>query len=107
MGSNDCASKYVSVYDFNRDYPTMIENLQKLCPNSEIILCTLATSPFYSVSDQQAYNEVIAKYGNEYGLRVLDLSGADLTGKLVDSAHPNTSGMTEFANEVIEKLLEE
>ena len=107
MGSNDCASKYVSLYDFDRDYPKMIENLQKLCPDSEIILCTLATSPFYTVSDQLEYNEVIAKYGNEYGLRVLDLSGADLTGKLVDSAHPNTSGMTEFANEVIEKLLEE
>lgn len=107
MGSNDCASKYVSLYDFNRDYKVMIENLQKLCPNSEIVLCTLATSPFYSKENQTEYNEVIKKYAEEYNLKVLDLVGADLTGHLVDSAHPNTSGMTVFANEVVEKLLEE
>ncbi len=107
MGSNDCASKYVSLIDFNRDYKVMIENLQKLCPNSEIILCTLATSPFYTVENQIAYNEVITRYGSEYGLRVLDLTGADLTGHLVDSAHPNTSGMTIFANELVKKLLKE
>ena len=107
MGSNDCASQYVSAYDFKRDYPTMIKNLQELCPNSEIILCTLATSPFYSTSSQDEFNDIIKMYAEEYKLKCLDLSGANLAGKLVDSAHPNTAGMTEFANEVIEKLLEE
>lgn len=107
MGSNDCASKYVSAYDFERDYPKMIENLQKLCPNSEIILCTLATSPFYSVEDQTEYNDIIKMYAETYNLKCLDLASANLAGKLVDSAHPNTAGMTEFANVVIEKLLEE
>ena len=86
----------------------MIENLQKLCPNSEIILCTLVSNPsFYSASDQEAYNNVIETYGEQFGLKVFDLSEVSLAGKLVDSAHPMTSGMTVFADKVTELLLKE
>ena len=108
MGSNDCASQYVTLNHFNLAYKKMIENLRKLCPNSEIILCTLVSNPsFYSASDQEAYNNVIETYGEQFGLKVFDLSEVSLAGKLVDSAHPMTSGMTVFADKVTELLLKE
>ena len=46
----------------------------------------------------------LTKFVEEFDLKVLDLSNADLSGKLVDSAHPNTLGMSELASEVIEEL---
>lgn len=106
MGSNDCASQYVSLLDFTRGYKKMIDNLQSLCPNSEIILCTLATSPFYSVEEQTSFNDVITNYGKEYNLTVFDLSSVNLEGKLVDSAHPSVSGMNVFADKMTELLME-
>ena len=104
MGSNDCASKYVSYDAFNEGYRQMLNNLKELCPNSEIILCTLAKSPFYDDDERIKFNGAIVKYGEEFELKVLDLSNVDLSGKLVDSAHPNTLGMSELASEVIEEL---
>ena len=104
MGSNDCASKYVSYDAFNEGYRQMLNNLKELCPNSEIILCTLAKSPFYDDDERIKFNGAIVKYGEEFDLKVLDLSNADLSGKLVDSAHPNTLGMSELASEIIEEL---
>lgn len=107
MGSNDCASKFVSKTEFSRGYKQMLDNLKKLCPNSEIILCQLVTSPFYEVEEQHAYNEVIASYGKEYNLEVFDLSSVSLHGKLVDSAHPMSTGMNAVAEKVTELLLKE
>ena len=104
MGSNDCASGGITAQMFDKDYSIMIENLQKLCPDSEIILMTLLTSPFYSASNQQEFNEIIIAKGKEFNLQVLDCSQASLAGHLVDSAHPAFSGMQVFANKVIEEL---
>lgn len=104
MGSNDCASQYVTVDDFNQAYFEMLKNLKELCPNSEIILCTLATSIFYTEENRVAYSNIIKKYGDEFGYKVLDLEGADISNKLVDSAHPNTDGMNEVAKEILKQI---
>lgn len=104
MGSNDCASSYVTVGQFDTGYKEMIDNLQTLCPNSEIVLCTLATSPFYTVTNQISYNEVIKKYASEYNLKLVDLASVSLEGHLVDSAHPGSTGMELIANEIIDEL---
>ncbi len=104
MGSNDCASSAVTTAMFEKGYSEMIENLKKLCPNSEIILLTLCTSPFYQASEQALYNDIIKAKGLEYGLNVLDISKASLAGHLVDSAHPAFSGMQVVANKVVEEL---
>ena len=65
---------------------------------------TLLTSPFYDIDDQKEYNDIIISKGEEFGLKVLDLSKASLAGHLVDSAHPAYSGMQVFANKVVEEL---
>lgn len=104
MGSNDCASGGITAQMFDNDYTIMIENLQKLCPDSEIILMTLLTSPFYDEADQIEFNEIIKKKAADFNLQVLDCSSASLSGHLVDSAHPAYSGMKVFADKVIEEL---
>lgn len=104
MGSNDCASSGISSKSFDQDYSIMLENLKLLCPNSEIILLTLCTSPFYSVANQKTFNDIIKAKGEEFNLPVLDLQSASLEGHLVDSAHPKYSGMQVVANKIIEEL---
>lgn len=107
MGSNDCASKYVTLDAFTKGYKKMLDNLQTIAPNSEIILCTLATSPFYTNENRISYNEVIENYGNQYNLKVIDLTSVNLSNHLVDSAHPNTSGMNLIAEKIVSDLLKE
>ena len=103
MGSNDCAGG-ITAESFDVDYSKMIENLQILCPNSEIILMTLLTSPFYEASDQKEFNNIIKSKAEAFNLALLDCANASLAGHLVDSAHPAYSGMQVFANKVIEEL---
>ena len=105
IGSNDCASKYVTLAQFDAGYEQMVKNLQELCPNSEIVLCTLADSPFYTDDNMIAYNNVIKKYASQFNCTLVDLQSASLAGHLVDSAHPNTSGMTVLAEKIVEELL--
>lgn len=105
MGSNDCASMYVDLQGFGPAYEKMLQKLQALCPEAEIVVCTLAKTIFYSASDQAAYNEKIIDAAEKYNATLLDLSSADISDHLVDSAHPKTSGMTIIANKVIEELL--
>lgn len=107
MGSNDCASKFVGIRDFRNEYKVMLDKLQKLCPNSEIILCTLAISKLYTVENQIEYNEVIRNYANNYNLKLIDLEKTDISNDLVDSAHPNRNGHNIFAKKVMELILEE
>lgn len=107
MGSNDCASMYVTYAEFVKAYAIMIKNLKKLCPNSEIILCTLADSPFYEHDDMIEYNNVIRSNAKEFDLKLIDMEDISLHGKLVDSAHPNTDGMTVIADKIIEELTKE
>lgn len=105
MGSNDCASIYVDLQGFGPAYERMLAKLQVLCPDAEIVVCTLAKTIFYSAEDQAAYNEKIIEAANKYNATLLDLSDADISDHLVDSAHPKTSGMNIIANKVIEELL--
>ena len=51
----------------------MLDNLQTIAPDSEIILCTLATSPFYTEANRISYNDVITNYGKEYNLLPLHI----------------------------------
>ena len=105
MGSNDCASIFVDLQGFGPAYEKMLQKLQALCPDAEIVVCTLAKTIFYSSEDQAAYNEKIIEAANKYNATLLDLSDADISNHLVDSAHPKTSGMNIIASKVIEELL--
>ena len=62
--------------------------------------------PFVT-KEQLEYNEVLASYGEQYNLEVFDLSSVSLHGKLVDSAHPMSTGMNAVADKVTELLLKE
>ena len=104
MGSNDCASGSVTKEMFDKGYSQMLENLKTLCPNSEIILMTLCSSPFYDRTEQLAYNEIIKTKAKDFNLSCIDISQASLSGHLVDSAHPAFSGMKVVAEKVIEEL---
>lgn len=107
MGSNDCASPYVSEENFLAGYKVMLDKIKGLCPNSEIILCTLPISNLYSNESGKAYNKIITDYAKEYQLKVIDFSKIDITGDLIDSAHPKRSGMTKLANLAIDTLIGE
>jgi len=107
MGSNDCASPYVSLEDFTKAYKVMLDKIKVLCPDAEIILCTLPVSELYAEADRLQYNEVIEDYAQEYALEVIPLSDVDITSDLVDSAHPYRSGMTKISKKVVETLIGE
>lgn len=105
MGSNDCASAYVSLDSFQSAYKIMITKIKKICPNSEIIVCTLPTTVFYSKQNQTDYNRVITECAAENNLKTIYLDEIDISNYLVDSAHPLKSGMTLIADKVVEYLL--
>lgn len=105
MGSNDCGSKYVTEEDFKAGYIETIEKTKELCPEAEIVLCTLPVSNLYTAENRLLYNNDIKVIGATYGLKVLDLASVDLNGNLVDSAHPKFSGMKLVANKIVEELL--
>lgn len=107
MGSNDCGSKYVTDTQFKSSYRVMLDKVKKLCPNAEIILCTLPESNLYKEADRLVYNEIIEDYAKEYGLKLINLKNVDITGHLVDSAHPKKSGMTVVANRVLKDIVKE
>ena len=109
MGSNDAGSQYVSLDTFNKSYKIMLEKIEVLCPNSEIFIVTLPPSKLYTDANRIAYNEVIVKYANEFGLPIIDMANAydgnDVSNYLVDSAHQNLAGMTAVAEEIVEGML--
>ena len=105
MGSNDCASPYVSDNDFTKAYKVMLDKVQKLCPDAEIVLCTLPKSNLYTEENRIKYNEIIEDYAKEYNLKLINLKNVDITNHLVDSAHPKKSGMTVVADRVVKDLL--
>lgn len=104
MGSNDCASSYVSLSAYTSSYKIMIEKLQVLCPESEIVLCTMPTSNLYTNANKELYNKVILDYADEFSLNVIDFASVDITPHLVDSAHPNKEGMMKIAEKAIADL---
>lgn len=107
MGSNDIASASITSTMFKNAYEVMLSKIQKLCPNSEIVLCTLPTSKFYDSSEQIVYNDIIKTLGNTYQAKVVDLSDVDIKNYLVDSAHPQKEGMMLISEKIIECLLKD
>ncbi len=105
IGSNDCASRYVSESQFDSGYKQMLSKLEVLCPETELVICTLPTSPFYTTANLNIYNGIIKKYAAEFELKLIDLQPVDLAGQLIDSAHPKKAGMDLIANKIIEELL--
>lgn len=104
MGSNDCGSKYVSEAEFKSGYEETITKTQSLCPEAEILLCTLPVSNLYTNDNRVIYNNDIRILAAKYNLKVIDLAEVDLTNDLVDSAHPLTSGMKLIADEIVSQL---
>ena len=83
----------------------MLNNLKEMCPDSEIILCTLPQTKYYSNANQAIFNKVITDHAEKFELKVVDCSTVSIANHLVDSAHPNTEGMTVVANQMIKELL--
>ena len=109
MGSNDAGNNSgITPQAYGEAYKKMLDYIYDICGEEvEIILCTLPTSKLYSDARKVSFNEVIVNMATEYSLEVVDFASLDLTPHLIDSAHPQTSGMTVMANKVLEKLLEE
>ncbi|MBQ8292296.1 MAG: InlB B-repeat-containing protein [Bacilli bacterium] len=106
MGSNDCNDRSgVTTSNFDKQYREMLDKLNDLCPNAELILCTLPNSNLYSDARQVEFNGLITKIAEDYQLKVISLDKVDLTPHLIDSAHPGTSGMTAVAEQVVKDLL--
>ena len=116
MGSNDCAAsvKYPETYNtttFGNAYRSMIKTIQGLCPNTEIILFTLAHSNSFSYEVQESFNTVIRNLAQEFNLELVELRDLDLTKDygqkvLVDSGHPMNYGNYLIFKEVYSKLIE-
>lgn len=102
MGSNDCHVPY-TVNSFKSAYKKMLTNLKQICPNSEIVLCTLPTSNLYTKENQNAYNNVITEFATNY--KLVNLDKVDITNYLVDSAHPNKDGMEKIAEQIVKDIL--
>lgn len=103
MGTNDCGSR-VSERRFYEEYKIMLENLKFLCPDAEIIACTLPTSICYGSEDQAAYSTAIFNAAGELGIRVIDMTDVNLRSSLIDSAHPTYAGMKLIADKLISEL---
>lgn len=107
MGNND-ANPNSGITDslFNERYRMMIDYIYDLCGEEvKVILCTLPTSKLYTEARKTSFNGIIENIANDYKLDVIDFASMDLIPHLVDSAHPETSGMTAMANKVVEELL--
>ncbi len=103
MGSNDCAG--VPVSDFDADYKVMIDKLKDLCPNAELLLCTLPQSKLYTNDNQKEFNAVIRKYANEYSLKLIELEDLSIVEYLIDSAHPGKEGMKVMGEKIVSEML--
>lgn len=105
MGNNDAASQYINLTMFDNAYDEMLKNIKSMSPDSEIILCTLPPLELFSSTDQVNYNQVIRKYANNYGYKLIEFSTAyerqENQNILVDSAHPNNLGMDMLAQKAI------
>ena len=105
MGTNDCASLYVNSKGFEEAYMSMLYKLQTIIPEAEIILINLPISKLYDIEKQYELNQVIRKCANEFKIKLIDISGLDLSDKLIDNAHPNSAGMKAFSKAVLDSLL--
>ena len=97
MGANDCGSQYVQLSTFKSSYKTMLEKIQKLCPESEIICLTLPKAKMYSDADRADYSKVIMDTALEYNCKLINLENCwdptNFDNLLCDSIHPKKAGM--------------
>lgn len=106
MGSNDCNDRSgINATTFEEKYRSMLEQINELCGEVEIVLCTLPKSNLYSTARQTEFNGIISTIANDYSLKLINLDKVDLVPHLIDSAHPGTSGMTAIANQIVKDLL--
>lgn len=106
MGSNDCNDRSgVTAINFEKQYCEMLQKIGTLCKNSEVILCTLPDSKLYSTERQIEFNKIITNIAEENNLKLISLDKVNLIPYLIDSAHPNTLGMTAIAEQVVQDLL--
>lgn len=105
MGSNDCASGSINDASFKNAYSTMLRKIEKLCPDSEVILCTLPVSNLYNTDKRDRFNTIITDLAKAKELKVVNLDQVDIRPYLVDSAHPGKEGMEKVAEQVIKDLL--
>lgn len=104
MGANDAASSSITASNFKEKYKIMLDYLKENAPKMELILLTLPISKLYSVDRQVELNNIIKDLASEYDLKLVDLASVDIRGNLVDSAHPNASGMKLISDAIIEAL---
>ncbi len=106
MGSNDAHAKYNNEM-FEQAYEKMIREIEKVAPNAKLILCTLPKSNLYTDEVRFGYNEIIRNLALKYNQILVDLETTDITGALVDSAHPNNSGMEIISDAILNGLKKE
>ncbi|MBQ2892384.1 MAG: InlB B-repeat-containing protein [Bacilli bacterium] len=106
MGSNDLASG-INATLFEKAYRKMLDELLKLNPEFKFILCTLPENLLYKKNEELRieYNDIIEKISIDYEQKLVDLEKFSLVGNLVDSAHPNKTGMKEMSEYFLNELL--
>ena len=57
------------------------------------------------IDSQYELNQVIRKCANQFNYKLVDISGLNLSDKLIDSAHPNSSGMKALSKAILDSLL--
>lgn len=105
MGANDLAGNFKND-TFEASYRKMTTNIQKLSPETEIILCGLLNVPtFYSYDKMVQYNDIIKTIANENEFIYVDFAKISIeSSDLIDSIHPKKSGHEKMAQAVIEEL---
>ena len=106
MGSNDLASG-INVTLFEKAYRKMLDELLIINPDFKFILCTLPENLLYKKNEELRieYNDIIEKISVDYEQKLVDLEKFSLVGNLVDSAHPNKTGMMEMSEYFLKELL--
>lgn len=102
MGSND--HLYAKTSTFTLAYSQMIDNIYKLYPNVEIILCDLPESKYYNETQAKTMNDVIASLSVKYQLKLVKLSEISVKDYLLDSAHPRYEGMKAIASKILQDI---
>lgn len=116
MGNNDCAGNvnYPESYNattFENAYRTQLEKIKALCPNTKIIVCTMAQSKLFVQETRDQYNEIIRSLANEFDCQIIELEDVDLREPIndvpliVDSGHPSMLGMQLLTKQIISEML--
>lgn len=117
MGMNDVLVNpaEVTVDEFNTAYHNMINNIYSLYPDVQLFICTLGYEVNYRTKpnleqhllQKEAFNKVIADCAKEYNIPLIDFASAfSSTDYLVDTVHPNASGMIELSKIAVKTIKE-